>query len=433
ALITRRAGVAVRATRYLLAVRVGGRLDLHSDGLGPGQEEEIAAEILEDSPDDHGGSRLIVDVRYGDHHYGRLAALFPEGTRFFPQERELLEAYAAHAAAILNTATALEETRRQNRTASVLLSLARSLSVVALPREVAGTLVRAVTNLVECESTSVLLWEEATQRLRLTAASGVDPGIESTLAEAGITMTDTPELSAMLTRPEPRFYDYGTADAFHRSVIGPQRPSIAVVPILAQGTFFGVLAVGIRRDLAELEADTDLIEQLAGIAYQAGAALQNAALLDQVRHQALHDSLTGLPNRSLLADRVERALLDGERSGERVGLAFLDLDRFKKINDTLGHRAGDTLLVQVAERISRTLRASDTVARLGGDEFVLLVPHLHQPEDAEQVSKSVLDALLAPFRVDGQELFIAASIGLSVSGESCRDYEELLKQADMAM
>ncbi|MGH9301162.1 MAG: EAL domain-containing protein, partial [Acidimicrobiales bacterium] len=320
-----------------------------------------------------------------------------------------------------------------NRTATALLSLARSLSEVASSHEVAVKLADAVTEVVECESTCVLLWDPGTQSLRLEAGVGVSPKVEKFLTGTGISMSDTPEVARIMNVGEPNFFDYDTADEFHRRIMCDDGGATAVVPILSRGKFFGVLTAGVRQDLGTVKADTDLAERLVGIARQAGTALENAALLDQVRHQALHDSLTGLPNRALLNDRAERALVEAARRRERVALFFLDLDRFKKVNDTLGHRGGDALLVEVAERLGGALRASDTVVRLGGDEFVVLIPHVRDSEEAEVIAAKVIGSLVAPFEVEGHEIFVTASLGLSVSSPEHEDFDFLLKQADMAM
>ena len=148
-------------------------------------------------------------------------------------------------------------------------------------------------------------------------------------------------------------------------------------------------------------------------------------------HQALHDALTGLPNRDLLLDRLHQALFRARRRGERVALLFLDLDDFKLVNDGLGHLAGDELLVQVARRLSRTVRADDTVARFGGDEFVL-VCEVGTAEAATQMGNRLLKAFEAPFPIGRRDVTVTASIGLVIAGRD-PTAEGLLQDADTAM
>ncbi|WP_276487596.1 bifunctional diguanylate cyclase/phosphodiesterase [Ectopseudomonas mendocina] len=150
-------------------------------------------------------------------------------------------------------------------------------------------------------------------------------------------------------------------------------------------------------------------------------------------HQAHHDPLTGLPNRLLFENRL-RSALDGTRTGDQLGaVLFLDLDRFKQINDSLGHPVGDQLLRAIAERLRRQLRDIDTVARLGGDEFIILLPGLHQPNDAEQVAQKLLACFGASFQLDDHEFFISASIGISLYPADGLDVATLVKNADTAM
>jgi diguanylate cyclase (GGDEF)-like protein len=151
------------------------------------------------------------------------------------------------------------------------------------------------------------------------------------------------------------------------------------------------------------------------------------------RHLALHDALTGLPNRVLLRDRGERAIAAARRGGGSVGLLLIDLDRFKDINDTLGHHQGDALLRAVAVRLASVLRASDSVARLGGDEFAVLLPDLLEPGAATAVAEKLLAALHQPFVVDELALEVDASIGIAVSADHQADVDTLLQRADVAM
>jgi len=153
----------------------------------------------------------------------------------------------------------------------------------------------------------------------------------------------------------------------------------------------------------------------------------------EMEHRALHDHLTGLPNRALLFDRFEQALLSAERSGTSVGLLLLDLERFKEVNDTFGHHYGDELLRQIGPRLAGVLREVDTIARLGGDEFAILLLDVTGVEAALDVAAKLLATLAAPFHVEGVDLDVEASIGVVISGEHGRDVIALMQHADVAM
>jgi diguanylate cyclase (GGDEF)-like protein/PAS domain S-box-containing protein len=149
--------------------------------------------------------------------------------------------------------------------------------------------------------------------------------------------------------------------------------------------------------------------------------------------QAFTDQLTGLPNRALLQDRTQQALRLAGRQGLTTALLLLDLDRFKEVNDTLGHHHGDLLLQQVAERVHGSLRSSDTVARLGGDEFAVLLPQVAGVQEATVVADKLSAAIEAPFTVDGLTLDVDASIGVAVYPDHAGDANQLLQRADVAM
>src|SRR6185312_3221840 len=157
------------------------------------------------------------------------------------------------------------------------------------------------------------------------------------------------------------------------------------------------------------------------------------ALSFKMAHLAQHDSLTDLPNRLLLNDRLNQALALAHRNDQRLALLFLDLDRFKSINDSLGHAIGDRLLQSVAERLVTCVRSSDTVSRQGGDEFVILLPQVTQPADAVVAAQKILLALSTPYRIDRQDLQLAASIGIVIYPEDGTEADTLLKHADLAM
>ncbi len=153
----------------------------------------------------------------------------------------------------------------------------------------------------------------------------------------------------------------------------------------------------------------------------------------ELEHQVLHDGLTGLPNRSLFQDRLEHALERADREGTEVAVLFLDVDRFKAVNDSLGHAAGDEVLRTVAARLEDTLRGDDTVARLGGDEFAVLLEHVDALSDIEAATDRIRGAFETPFRVDGNEFTLDASVGAARSGAVDGRPEELVRLADAAM
>ncbi len=154
---------------------------------------------------------------------------------------------------------------------------------------------------------------------------------------------------------------------------------------------------------------------------------------DRIHFLAHHDALTGLPNRLSLELRLEQALVDARRHDWKVGVLFIDLDRFKVINDTLGHNIGDKLLIEVARRFTAAVRESDMVARLGGDEFVIVLPDLENPDAAAHVGLKIISSLLTPICVEEHELHTSPSIGISVYPMDGRNVETILKNADTAM
>jgi diguanylate cyclase (GGDEF)-like protein len=185
-------------------------------------------------------------------------------------------------------------------------------------------------------------------------------------------------------------------------------------------------------DPASLPSSQRLHDVLDPVRQHATIALGNVGLLDAARHRALHDALTGLPNQVLFADRAAHAVTRARRNGERLAIGVLDLDRFKTINDSLGHRAGDELLIQVADRLRHAVREPDTVARMGGDEFTLLLSDL-APHGETVVAERVLASFEEPFVVDGHAIRVSPSIGLASFPDDGDTPERLLRNADAAM
>ena len=182
----------------------------------------------------------------------------------------------------------------------------------------------------------------------------------------------------------------------------------------------GTLMVAFNRMMGTIEQQADEINQF-------------PKRLEQLTRQAFRDALTGLPNRALFMDRPSHGLTRARRRHEHVAVLFLDLDRFKVINDTLGHTVGDQLLVEVSNRLGSSLRPGDTVARLGGDEFGLLLEDVADAETAELVALRIEAELAKPLSFEGREVFVTASIGIALSSERLGTPEEVLRDADLAM
>ncbi len=154
---------------------------------------------------------------------------------------------------------------------------------------------------------------------------------------------------------------------------------------------------------------------------------------NELRRLANYDSLTDLPNRTLLLDRINHGIDHADRHGSRMGLFFIDLDRFKQVNDSLGHKAGDQLLQIVAQRLTNLLRKDDTVARLGGDEFVVMVEEVKDPDRLSTLAKELIDLLEAPIQLGNQTVSVSSSIGIAIYPGDAKNAEELLRNADLAM
>ena len=226
--------------------------------------------------------------------------------------------------------------------------------------------------------------------------------------------------------------DVGSEQGFSRTTAALQAGlhGALALPIVAAGRNFGVIELF---SAGTIQPDDALMQLLKSLSSQIGQSFQRRLAEDQLRFIATHDSLTDLPNRSLFNERLRHALHQGTRYTRGIAVMFIDMDRFKVVNDSLGHSAGDRLLQDSAKRLAECLRESDTVARLGGDEFVVMIENFTAPKDAIAVAQKVLASLAKPFFVDGQEFLMSASIGISTFPDDGKDAETLLKNADIAM
>ena len=213
-------------------------------------------------------------------------------------------------------------------------------------------------------------------------------------------------------------WDLASAISRTASLVTTAQPSHPAT--VSRSDEIGTLMASFNRMIATIEQQSDEINQF-------------PKRLEQLTRQAFRDPLTNLPNRALFMDRLTHGLTRAQRRHEHLAVLFLDLDRFKVVNDTLGHTVGDQLLVEVSRRLTSALRPGDTVARLGGDEFGILLEDVADAETAETVAVRVEESLGQPYRFEGREVFVTASIGIALSSAKLGLPEEILRDADLAM
>jgi diguanylate cyclase (GGDEF)-like protein len=266
----------------------------------------------------------------------------------------------------------------------------------------------------------------------------IDPSHPSDLFTAAVSGDDAALLRRTRRTPEARGPAWSEIAEGRVAAVAAEDDMVAdlleagvrsglAVPLHEHGAVVGALVVASRE--AGRVFPPSQREMLFSFAEQASVALAAAKTANSIRH-AFNDSLTGLPNRALLLDRLEVALGRADRERKPVSVLFLDLDGFKVVNDSLGHVAGDRLLIDVAGRLRECLRRGDTAARIGGDEFAILLGDLGNPERAQHVAERVIAALREPFTVLGREVFVSASIGIAYGQD---DAQDLLRNADVAM
>ncbi|MGW6131212.1 EAL domain-containing protein [Cellulomonas sp. NPDC055163] len=432
--ITDRAASALLAPAYLLVVegRDGDEPVVRSSGLDADQARDLADAMRRG--DDLGARAVVVDVASKRRAHGKLAAVFGPGQRGLDQDRHLLEAYARHAAAALDLLTALEDSRREASRATALLALAHSLAGARDTLAAATVVVQAMPGIVGCRGAGVMLWDAATGSLRSVASHGHEPHESEVLANATIQMDNVPELAGLITRREPLVLDVSTASPVVAGLLrGVGARSAIVVPLLAGDSLMGIATASWPRSMVGTATLSEALTRLEGLSDQAATALENARLLATVHHQSQHDALTGLPNRVLFA----RALDDCLRAtpeDRTVAVLFCDLDRFKYVNDGFGHAAGDELLRQVGARLREVVRGDgDVLGRLSGDEFAVVLPAVSGEDHAVGIAIDIIESLDKPFRIDGRELRITASIGISLHTGPDGRGDKLLASADSAM
>jgi diguanylate cyclase (GGDEF)-like protein/PAS domain S-box-containing protein len=289
--------------------------------------------------------------------------------------------------------------------------------------------VSGASEMLEVEITAVLEYLPDESTLVLRSAIGWPPSAfgkqrfpVGTASQSGYTLETMRPVIVTDWRTEDRFQQSpelarkGTLSGLTVIIDGPERP-------------FGVLGVQSMTPRDFGPGDVDFLQSLANVLAD---ALQRQTTEDRIRHRALHDALTGLPNRVLFLDRLEHALARLRRRGTKAAILFLDFDRFKLVNDSLGHQVGDELLAAAAPRLRQAVRASDTVARFGGDEFGILLEDISGEREAVETAERIASVFTRPFVLAGSEHFVTTSIGIALA-QGGELPEELIRDADAAM
>jgi diguanylate cyclase (GGDEF)-like protein len=326
-----------------------------------------------------------------------------------------------------------EVSRRLKDTATDLQSvvaMSGDLAETLDPRLVGDRIAVHIARAVGADDCALSYWDRASDRV---VTLGYHPPERRDALNATYALDDFPATKQVLLEQRSVLIDIGDQAADEsevRYLISIGQRSMAMVPLIAAGRTIGLIELTSVRPSAFDDRSIELATMLAG---EAAMALENARLYDEIRHQALHDGLTGLANRVLFRDRVEHAVERCRRSGGEIAILFIDLDDFKTLNDTHGHARGDEVLMAAAGRVVGVLRPSDTAARLGGDEFAVLIEDVVDEADALAVAMRLAAALREPLPLGHSTVRVAASIGVALGGAGGETTDDLLRNADVAM
>jgi diguanylate cyclase (GGDEF)-like protein/PAS domain S-box-containing protein len=400
--------------------------------LGTTPSALIGRPILERLvPADRAGAAILIDQVRGEG--GRLDPTDLEIVTSGGTHRHLLMAgdvIRDHGAAphLFLQVRDVTPQRRADRFAEVLAGLSRA----ALASSDVDTLLQSVsseTNVaLGAPVVATVLAAERGPVAKVVAAPGM---LRAELRDA-LALAEHPVAPALAAGIAVHWQDLAPGDGpTAAGLVAAELESLSVVPVVPAIGPPAALCVGYETARSSTAPDEQRF--LESIANLVAAALERSRREALAHHEALHDALTGLANRTLLGAHIVHASERARREGGRIGGVLIDLDRFKNINDTLGHIAGDALLVQVAERLVEETRGGDLVARLGGDEFVIVFDRPESTAALETLAARLVDAFKRPFVVDERELFVGASVGIAVVDASEASTEALLRDADVAM
>jgi len=364
-----------------------------------------------------------------------VLCVFSHEEQYFKKDIvELMEQLAMEASFALDSLHREAERRHQ---ASVLAHQNRILNLIASGAEL-KTILTVLAEFVEAQSEgglcSLVAQNGAGKGVCVALSPSMPQGFDRAVAEAADAEAADARLEAICDRASAAGPD-GDAYPLSEPLRVYERQS-DLQPVRARHIFdskeqlLGTLSLYKHRDAEPRQLSAELVGICANLA---GIAIESCRAADRIRHLAHHDDLTGLPNRLLFNYQLPKALARAQRDGGTVGVLFLDMDRFKVINDTLGHDAGDMVLRQIAGHLRGCVRATDTLARVGGDEFTLLVEQLVDTQDLSAIAQKLLTAMASPLTINGNEYQLSGSIGIAMYPKDGADGPSLLKNADIAM
>ncbi|OLB64469.1 MAG: hypothetical protein AUI10_10860 [Actinobacteria bacterium 13_2_20CM_2_72_6] len=391
------------------------REDVASGATGPRERSER-----------HGHGHLLVARSGGDGFNIDELSLLRGMARVLELTVETLRTFEAERRQAAENVRLVTSLRERQRLLEQLSRIQRAITRREPLSEILDTITAAAQELFGDEAVGLRMLDPDTPDMLLLVASRGLPDDTATrlwripVTDRGVTPTAV-RLDQLIV-----MHDH--------DVHGPQLPnpivSAMAAPVHDGGKVVGGLAIGsFRPDRIYGQADQEVLRVFAE---HVSLAVTDAKT-QEAMHQAFHDSLTGLASRGLFLDRLNHALARAAREGTRLAVLFVDLDRFKNVNDSLGHSAGDLLLVGVAERLRSCLADDDTAARLGGDEFAVVLEDVAEDEQATRVARRIIDRLRAPFLLGGHEAFVDASVGIAFNGDEDEDGQTLIRNADLAM
>lgn len=412
----------------LRAIVRGSEHELCISGLAPAH-----AVVIQIDDDNH---ECVIVARVSDkfsseeigllRSMGRLLALILKTLTTLSREKDLRQASERQAAENAQLAASLQ----RGQLVKVLYEIQRAISQRSPVQVILDKVTESAVELIGDPIAALSLIDEENEDIRVTVSSC---GFESIASQGPRRVGANQGIGGLaITQDKLVVIDsYESSPVALDSIKAAGAKTAMATPVRINGEVVGSLTVASSSPTRRYSAQDR--EMLLAFAEHATLALTDADTLERM-HQAYHDPLTGLPNRALFLDRLEYALATKEATQKLVAVLFIDLDRFKLVNDSLGHAAGDELILAASKRLRGALRDEDVAARLGGDEFAVLLSDISDPEIATQIADRMLKALCAPFVVRNHQAFVTASVGISLAepGEWISP-SDLVRNADLAM